>query len=231
MVPGVLTAKVVCGTRALHYPYVHKPRFKGLLAPPPPPRALWDTHACARPVPSGTEQKCKAKVKETSSSVACHRRLSLQKRGKDKYDAVQMHLSPMNYILMGSRIIRHRSPHSVYSIPPLSLSCLHSPPMCNTFHTCNTFGWIMPRGPWADPANWDQITFQLHTSESIIELRCVIQSQGTDSGTTGPCQSPDGGLRPHRSTPSTMGVKNRGMIKFCNMHRCSAMKCECHSHT
>ena len=47
-------------------------------APPPPPPALWDTDACARPVPSGTKQKCKAKVKEKSSSVTCHRRLSLQ---------------------------------------------------------------------------------------------------------------------------------------------------------
>ena len=39
---------------------------------------LWDTDACARPIPSGTKQKCKAKVKEKSSSVTCHRRLSLQ---------------------------------------------------------------------------------------------------------------------------------------------------------
>ena len=39
----------------------------GSLAPP-----LWDTDACARPVPSGTKQKCKAKVKEKSSSVTCH---------------------------------------------------------------------------------------------------------------------------------------------------------------
>ena len=37
---------------------------------------LWDTDACARPVPSGTKQKCKAKVKE-ESSLQCHRRLSL----------------------------------------------------------------------------------------------------------------------------------------------------------
>ena len=31
---------------------------------PPPPPALWDTDACARLVPSGAKQKCKAKVKE-----------------------------------------------------------------------------------------------------------------------------------------------------------------------
>ena len=43
-----------------------------------PQTPLWDTDACARPVPSGTKQKCKAKVKEKSSSVTCHRRLSLQ---------------------------------------------------------------------------------------------------------------------------------------------------------
>ena len=42
----------------------------------PPP--LWDTDACARPVPFSTKQKCKAKVKEKSSSVTCDRRLSLQ---------------------------------------------------------------------------------------------------------------------------------------------------------
>ena len=41
---------------------------------------LWDTDACARPVPSGTKQKCKAKVEEKSSSVTCHGRLSLQYR-------------------------------------------------------------------------------------------------------------------------------------------------------
>ena len=40
---------------------------------------LWDTDACARPVPSGTKQKCKAKVKEKSSSVTCHRHLSRKK--------------------------------------------------------------------------------------------------------------------------------------------------------
>ena len=39
---------------------------------------LWDTDACPRPVPSGRKQKCKAKVKEKSSSVTCHRHLSLQ---------------------------------------------------------------------------------------------------------------------------------------------------------
>ena len=37
-----------------------------------------DTDACARPVPSGTKQKCKAKGKEESPSVTCHGRLSLQ---------------------------------------------------------------------------------------------------------------------------------------------------------
>ena len=41
------------------------------------PLPLRDTDACARPLPSGTEQKCKAKVKEQSSSETCHRRLSL----------------------------------------------------------------------------------------------------------------------------------------------------------
>ena len=35
----------------------------------PPRPALWDTDACARPAPRGTKQKCKAKVKEESSSV------------------------------------------------------------------------------------------------------------------------------------------------------------------
>ena len=50
------------------------PRNAGASVNPPP---LWDTDACARPVPSGTKQKCKAKVKEESSSVTCHRRLSL----------------------------------------------------------------------------------------------------------------------------------------------------------
>ena len=44
-------------------------------SPPKPP--LWDTDTCARPAPSGTKQKCKAKVKEESSSVTCHRCLSL----------------------------------------------------------------------------------------------------------------------------------------------------------
>ena len=34
-----------------------------------------DTDACARPVPCGTEQKCKTKVKEKSSAVTWHRRL------------------------------------------------------------------------------------------------------------------------------------------------------------
>ena len=42
----------------------------------PPPR-LWDTDACARPVLFSTRQRCKAKVEEKSSSVTCHRRLSL----------------------------------------------------------------------------------------------------------------------------------------------------------
>ena len=44
----------------------------------PPPLPLWDTDACARPALFSTKQKCKAKVKEESSSVTCHRRLSLQ---------------------------------------------------------------------------------------------------------------------------------------------------------
>ena len=35
----------------------------------PPSLPLWDTDACARSVPFSTKQKCKAKVKETSSSV------------------------------------------------------------------------------------------------------------------------------------------------------------------
>ena len=45
------------------------------LQPPPPPR---DTDACARPALFSTKQKCKAKVKEESSSVTCHGRLPLQ---------------------------------------------------------------------------------------------------------------------------------------------------------
>ena len=38
---------------------------------------LWDIHACAQPVPSGTEQKSKAKVKEKRGCVALHLRVGL----------------------------------------------------------------------------------------------------------------------------------------------------------
>ena len=34
----------------------------------------WDTDVCARPIPSGTEQRCKAKAKAQCSSVTCRRR-------------------------------------------------------------------------------------------------------------------------------------------------------------
>ena len=37
--------------------------------PQPPPPPLWDTDACARPVPSGTKQKCRAKVKSQAPCV------------------------------------------------------------------------------------------------------------------------------------------------------------------
>ena len=52
------------------------PRNAGI-SPSPPPPALWDTDACARPVLFSTKQECKAKVEERGSSVTCHRRLSL----------------------------------------------------------------------------------------------------------------------------------------------------------
>ena len=58
-------------------------------------------------------------------------RLSLQCRGKDKkYHAVPLHLSPMNYDLAGSRIIRHRRGgggvgHSAYPPPMARLRRMH----------------------------------------------------------------------------------------------------------
>ena len=64
----------------------------GVGVPPPPPMhpwggregesrgegggvqpPLWDADACARPVPSGTKQKCRAKAKEKSSPVTRHK--------------------------------------------------------------------------------------------------------------------------------------------------------------
>ena len=55
---------------------------------------LWVTDACARAVPSGTKQKCKAKVKEKSSSVTCHRRLSLQQTRWQRIHRCSLHLKP-----------------------------------------------------------------------------------------------------------------------------------------
>ena len=54
---------------------------------------LWVTHACARAVPSGTKQKCKAKVNEKSSSVTCHRCLSLQQT-RQRIHRCSLHLKP-----------------------------------------------------------------------------------------------------------------------------------------
>ena len=92
----------------------HLPTYR---APPPPPPGLWDTDACARPVPSGTEQKCKAKVKEKGSSVTCHRRLSLQWRQTQGVRSGST--APKSYELHPGCIMHHASP------APLPL-CLQS---------------------------------------------------------------------------------------------------------
>jgi hypothetical protein len=65
---GYSSALLRCKTRKKNFL-----RLRAFFSPP-----LWDTDACARPALFSTKQKCKAKVKEESSSVTCHRRLSLQ---------------------------------------------------------------------------------------------------------------------------------------------------------
>ena len=79
--------------------------------PPTPPPPPWDTGACARPVPSGTKQKCKAKVKEESSSVTCHRRVSLQQTGWQRAHRCPLHLKSDELSIWSTRAAEYAAVH------------------------------------------------------------------------------------------------------------------------
>ena len=91
--------------------------------PRPSPAPLWDTDACARRCRSAPSRSAKPKSKKKSSSVTCHRCLSLQQKRTPRVRGGSTEPKSYELILVDSRIIRYQ-----YPPPPAKAKALCHPP-------------------------------------------------------------------------------------------------------